>query len=231
VQCHKVLQDPLVRGATPSGHRTHWHAGAPRVPQKAGWDGPTPCPAVLPPRQGTSGHLSVLASHPGAGGALVRKIRCVSHPCTTLPQINMSCDMSLDMYFTIYHTVNNTLEPFLPPSTAQHRTVRNGDVVRTGAYRQVVSCPKETSHNAVTVSQHRVEQERQRGLLYCTRRGHDDDGATTRRPNKQRSSQATRSSDHALATSCLAIRSGRPRRRPQHHDYLLECDSPRSTAI
>jgi len=57
----------------------------------------------------------------------------------------MSCDMSLDMHCTIYHTVNNTLKPFLPPSTVQYRTVRNGNVVRTGACRQVVSRPKETS--------------------------------------------------------------------------------------
>jgi len=39
-------------------------------------------------------------------------------------------------FFAIYHTVNNTPWPLLPPlyGTAQ-----------TGAYRQVVSCPKETS--------------------------------------------------------------------------------------
>jgi len=60
---------------------------------------------------------------------------CALRPCAIPPQINMSCDMSFDMYHTIYHTVNNTLKPFLPPSTVQCRTVRDGDVVRTGACR------------------------------------------------------------------------------------------------
>jgi len=54
MQCHKVLQNPFVRGATPGRRRAHWHAGAPGVLQKAGWNGPTPCPAVLPLGEGLS---------------------------------------------------------------------------------------------------------------------------------------------------------------------------------
>jgi len=83
MQCHKVLQDPFVRGSTPSGHGVHWHAGAPGAPREAGQGGPTASPAALPPPVEGSGTCVWLDCR--------TRSRCLSG--LTLAALHCCCDM------------------------------------------------------------------------------------------------------------------------------------------